>query len=152
MTSILDVQQPTDPMQKAMMAVKDSTVASAAGGAGGGYVIGMAFSLFGSMISAETSTQSMGTADFFRYSVRNAHRMAVSFAAFGFVFGGLEVALEKRRGRKDQWNPTMVGGLLGGAYGWRSYKSPGLVAGLTAGAVLSLAFEKALDKMGMSSH
>ncbi|KAG5506654.1 hypothetical protein JIQ42_06907 [Leishmania sp. Namibia] len=152
MTSILDPRQPIEPLQRAMMIAKDSTLATAMLNVFGGYVMGFGFSLFGSMISAETSTQAMGTADFFRYSLRSAHRLAGSFAFFGFLFGGIEVALEKRRGRKDQWNPTIAGAIIGGGYGWRSYKHPGLAAGIVGGAAFSLVFEKMLDAMGMAQH
>ncbi|AIN96028.1 mitochondrial import inner membrane translocase subunit tim17, putative [Leishmania panamensis] len=152
MTSILDPRQPIEPLQRAMMVAKDSTLATAMLNVFGGYIMGFGFSLFGSMISAETSTQAMGTADFFRHSLRSAHRLAGSFAFFGFLFGGIEVALEKRRGRKDQWNPTIAGAIIGGGYGWRSYKYPGLAAGIVGGAAFSLVFEKMLDAMGMAQH
>ncbi|KPA77655.1 putative mitochondrial inner membrane preprotein translocase Tim17 [Leptomonas pyrrhocoris] len=152
MTTILEAQPPADPMRKAMMVAQNSTMATALMNVGGGYVMGFGFSLFGSMISAETATQSMGAADFFRYSVRSAHRMGVSFCFFGFLFGGIEVALEKRRGRKDKWNPTISGALIGGAYGWRSYKYPGLAAGVVGGAAFSLLFEKMMDWMGFAQR
>ncbi|CCW64592.1 unnamed protein product [Phytomonas sp. EM1] len=152
MTSILDPQPPMDATQKMLALARDSTLSTALINAGGGYVMGYGFSLFGSMISAETSTQSMGTADFFRHSLRNAGKLGRSFAFFGFLFGGIEVALEKRRGRKDQWNPTLSGGLIGGGYGWRSYKYPGLVAGIAGGAALSLVFEKMIDWMGFAQR
>lgn len=152
MATILDPRPPVDPMQKAMTMVSNSTVSTAAINVVAGYVMGCGLSLFGAMISAETATQKMGTADFFRYSMRNAHGLGCSFCFFGFLFGGMDVALEKRRGRKDKWNPTVTGGLLGGAYGWRSYKYPGLVGGVVGGAVISLAFEKMLDSLGMSER
>lgn len=152
MASILDPPQPIDPMQKAMTIAKDSTLATALLNVVGGYVMGFGFSLFGAMISAETATQAMGTADFFRYNIRSAGRLGCSFAFFGFLFGGIEVALEKRRGRKDQWNPTIAGGMIGGAYGWRSYKYPGLAAGVVGGAALSLVFEKMIDTMGFAQR
>lgn len=152
MSSILDPQQPVDPMQKAMMLAKDTTLATAMMGVVGGYALGFGISLFGSMISVETATQSLGAADFFRHSFRSASRLGASFAFFGFIFGGVEVALEKRRGRKDKWNPTVAGGLLGCAYGWRYYKAPGFVAGFAGGAGFSLVFEKMLDMMGMTQR
>ncbi|EPY34375.1 mitochondrial import inner membrane translocase subunit tim17, partial [Strigomonas culicis] len=125
MASILDMQPPVNPTDKLMLVAKDSILGTAAMTVAGGYGMGFLFSLFGAVFSLETATQSMGSADFFRYSFRNAHRLGASFAFFGFLFGGIEGALEKRRGRKDMWNPTFSGGLLGGAYGWRSYKYPG---------------------------
>lgn len=152
MASLLDGRPPRDPMEKAMALATNSTLATGLMNVVGGYCLGFGFSLFGSMISAETSTNSMGTADFFKYNLRSASRLGVSFALFGFLFGGIEVALEKRRGRKDQWNPTISGGIIFGAMGWRSYKYPGLVGGIAAGAVMSLAFEKMLDMMGFSQR
>ncbi|KPI83448.1 putative mitochondrial import inner membrane translocase subunit TIM17 [Leptomonas seymouri] len=152
MTSILEPQMPADPMRKAMMVAQNSTMSTALMNVFGGYVMGFGFSLFGSMISAETATQSMGTVDFFRYSLRSAHRVGGSFCFFGFLFGGIEVALEKRRGCKDKWNPTIAGGLIGGAYGWRSYKYPGLAAGVVGGAAFSLLFEKMMDWMGFAQR
>ena len=104
------------------------------------------------VISAETATQCMGTADFFKHSFRTAHRLGSNFAYFGFLFGGIEVALEKRRGKKDMWNPTISGALLGGGYGWRSYKHPGLVAGAAGGALFSVAIEKVMDGLGFAQH
>ncbi|CCW66708.1 unnamed protein product [Phytomonas sp. Hart1] len=152
MTSILESQPPIDTTQKMLAIARDSTLTTALMSAAGGYVMGYGFSLFGSMISAETSTQSMGTADFFRHSLRSAGRLGGNFAFFALLFSGVEVALEKRRGRKDQWNPTLSGGLIGGAYGWRSYKYPGLVVGVVGGAALSLVFEKMMDWMGFAQR
>lgn len=114
MASLLEPQPPVDPMQETLMWAKDTTLSVSAMNLVGGYVMGGAFSLFGSMISAEAAAQCMGTGDFFRYSMRNAHRMGANFGYFGFLFGGIEVALEKRRGKKDVWNPTIAGGIIGG--------------------------------------
>nr|CCC95860.1 unnamed protein product [Trypanosoma congolense IL3000] len=152
MTTLLDPTPQIDPGQKAIMFLKDSTITPAAMNVAGGYVMGFGFSLFGAMISAESTTQRMGTADFFRYSLKSAHRLGVSFAYFGFLFGGIEVALEKRRGRKDVWNPTMAGGLLGGVYGARYYKAPGLVGGVVGGSAFSLLIERVMDSLGMSQR
>lgn len=152
MCSLLDVRPPREPMEKLIYTLSNTTLSSAMSNVVISYIMGTGFSLFGSMISAETSTQSMGTVDFFKYSLRSANRMGKSFAFFGFLFGGIEVAMEKRRGRKDKWNPTISGGLLGGAYGWRSYKYPGLAAGIVGGAAISLVFEKAMDWMGFAQR
>lgn len=146
---LLDPAPPPDPLQKALTIVKDSTLSSSALNIIGGYVLGFGFSIFGSMISAETSTLSMGTADFFRHSLKSAHRMSCSFAYFGFLFSGIEVALEKRRGRRDIWNPTLSGGILAAAYGWRCYRFSGLVASGIAGGVASYGFERLLNRMGV---
>ncbi|KAK7198722.1 mitochondrial import inner membrane translocase subunit TIM17 [Novymonas esmeraldas] len=152
MLSILEPQPPIGFPQRAMMVVSESALATSVPHGVVGYCLGAAFTLFGSMISVETSTQAMGTADFFRHSLRNCHRMGCNFAAFSFFFGGLEVALEKRRGRKDKWNPTISGGVLGGFYGWRTFKYVGLTGGIAAGAALSLAFERLTDAMGFAQH
>ncbi|CBH18364.1 mitochondrial import inner membrane translocase subunit tim17 [Trypanosoma equiperdum] len=152
MTTLLDPQPQIDPSQKAMMVLKDSTITPAAMNVVGGYVMGFGFSLFGAMISAESTTQRMGTADFFRYSLKTAHRLGFSFAYFGFLFGGIEVALEKRRGRKDVWNATLSGGLLGGVYGCRYYKAPGLVGGTLGGAAVSLMLERVMDALGLAQR
>ena len=61
----------------------------------------------------------------------------------------MDCALEKRRGRKDMINPVVSGGLIGGYYGWRSYRTPGLVAGFAGGAVFSALIEVIIDKVGM---
>lgn len=150
--SLLEPQTPMDPSQEFMMWAKDSTLATASMNVFGGYVMGCGFSLFGAMISAETATQCMGTSDFFRHSFRSAHRLGANFAYFGFLFGGIEVALEKRRGKKDMWNPTISGAILGGGYGWRSYKMPGFVAGAVAGGAFSIVFEKLMDGLGFAQH
>ncbi|KAG8348701.1 putative Tim17 Tim22 Tim23 Pmp24 family [Trypanosoma vivax] len=152
MTTLFDPAPQIDPGQRALLLLKDSTMATAAMSVVGGYVMGFGFSLFGAMISAESTTQRMGTADFFRHSLKGAHRLGYNFSYFGFLFGGIEVALEKRRGRKDVWNPTASGGLLGAAYGWRYYRSPGLVMGVTAGAAFSLVFERMIDALGLAQR
>ncbi|KEG09020.1 mitochondrial import inner membrane translocase subunit Tim17 [Trypanosoma grayi] len=152
MATLLDQQPPVDPGQKALMLAKDSTLATAGMNVVGGYLMGFVFSLFGAMISAETATQRMGTADFFRHSLRSASKLGCSFAYFGFLFGGVEVALEKRRGRKDVWNPTSSGAILGGVYGWRYYKAPGFVGGIVGGAAFSLVFERMIDALGFAQH
>lgn len=146
--NLLEPPPSVEPITKAVAVLKSSTLSPVSLNLVMGYVMGFAFSLFGSMISAETATQSLGTADFFRHGFRSAHRLGANFALFGFLFCGLEVAIEKRRGRKDLWNQTCSGGVLGGAYGWRSAKAPGLAAGLAGGAAVSWAFEKLLAKMG----
>lgn len=149
MTSLLDIQQPLDPMSEAFMWAKDSTLATSAMGVGGGYAMGVAFSLFGAMISAETATSAMGTAHYFKYALKNAHSLGANFAFFGFIFGGIEVALEKRRGRKDYWNQTASGALIGAIYGYRSFKFPGLIGGFAGGAVFSLLIERVMDSAGI---
>lgn len=150
--SLLEQQPPTDPTQEAMQWMKDSTLATASLNVVGGYVMGCGFSLFGAMISAETATQCMGTSDFFKHSFRNAHRLGANFSYFGFLFGGIEVALEKRRGKKDLWNATASGAILGAGYGWRSYKMTGLVGGAVGGAAFSILFEKLMDGLGFAQH
>ncbi len=134
------------------MWAKDCTLSQASLAVMGGYPMGVLLSLFGSMISAETATQAMGTKDFFRYSFRTAHRLGYQFAYFGFLFTGIEVALEKRRGRKDMWNPTASGAILGAGYGWRNYRFPGLVGGTIGGGALSLVFEYLMNAMGFAQH
>lgn len=152
MATLLDPQPPIDPMQRALRLAENTTLVTAGMNVVGGYIMGFGFSLFGAMISAETTTQRMGTADFFRHSLRSAGKLGGSFAYFGFLFGGIEVALEKRRGRKDMWNPTASGAILGGAYGWRYYKMPGLVGGIAGGAAFSLVFERIIDALGFAQH
>ncbi|CAD2220437.1 inner membrane preprotein translocase Tim17 [Angomonas deanei] len=135
-----------------MMLVKDSTLGTGVMSVVMGYVIGVVFTLFGAVIATETSTQTMGAADFMKSTLRNSHRSGKNFALFGLLFGGLDVMLEKRRGKKDFWNPTVVGGLIGGGYGFRYYKYPGLVGGYLGGAGASLLLELLMDKMGMSQR
>lgn len=135
-----------------MTFLRDSTLGVAVPGIFGGYIMGYAFSLFGAMISAETSTQAMGTADYFRYSARQAHKLGRNFAFFGVLFGGIEIALEKRRGKKDVWNIATSGGLIGGFYGWRSYRRPGLVGGFFGGAFASILIERMMEAVGMGQH
>jgi import inner membrane translocase subunit TIM17 len=150
--SLLDPQPPVEPVQEAQTFLRDSTLGVAVPGIIGGYVMGGGFSLFGSMVSVETTAQSMGTADFFRYSLRSAHSLGKNFAFFGLIFGGIEVAMEKRRGKKDIWNVTTSGAILGGFYGWRSYRRPGFVGGVVAGAGFSILIEHVMDAIGMSQH
>jgi len=146
--SLLEPQPPLDPMTEVTQFLRDSTLGVAVPGIIGGYVMGGGFSLFGSMVSVETTTQAMGTADFFRYSLRSAHRLGKNFSFFGLVFGGIEVALEKRRGVKDWYNVAASGGIIGGFYGWRHYRRPGLIGGFIGGAAASIAIEEMMDKLG----
>uniref|UniRef100_A0A7S1KWR3 Mitochondrial import inner membrane translocase subunit TIM22 n=1 Tax=Neobodo designis TaxID=312471 RepID=A0A7S1KWR3_NEODS len=150
--SLLETQPPTEPMQEAYTFLRDSTLGVAVPGIVGGYIMGGAFSLFGSMISAETSTQAMGTRDFFKYSLRSAHRLGRSFAYIGVLFGGMEVALEKRRGRKDVWNITVAGAAIGGYWGYKSYRRPGFVGGVIGGAAFSIVTERMMEALGMGQH
>eukprot|EP00759_Apiculatamorpha_spiralis_P025562 PhF_6_TR28979/c0_g1_i1/m.42245/K17790/TIM22; mitochondrial import inner membrane translocase subunit TIM22 len=140
-------QPPFDPMQEGLLLVRESTLSAGAAGLAGGYVMGTGFSFFHSMITAETTTQCMGMKDYLRYSFRTAHRSGCNFASFGVFFGALEVALEKRRGAKDMWNPACSGGLMGGYYGWRSYRHMGLAGGVVGGAILTILFEKMVAYM-----
>lgn len=148
--SLLEPQPPVDPQQEAMRFLGDSTLGVVIPAIIGGYAMGCVFSLFGSMVSMETTTMCMGTADYFRYSMSSAHRLGKSFSFFGLVFSGMEVALEKRRGSKDPWNPIITGAALGGFYGHRAYRRPGLVAGIAGGALASAAIEKIMDGVGMA--
>jgi len=151
--SVLQDQPPLDPTQEAMTWARESTLAAGAGGIFGGYLMGGGFSLFHSMITAETSTQCMGMKDFFRYSMTSAHRSGCNFASFGLFFGALEVAMEKRRGRKDFWNPATSGAAMGGYYGWRSYRHLGLAGGMVAGGCVTVLFEKMVAYMtGTPTH
>lgn len=150
--SLLDPQPPLEPTQEITTFLRDSTLGVTVPGIVGGYVMGYGFSLFGSMVSVETTTQTMGTADYLRYSARSAHRLGKNFAYFGLLFGGIEVALEKRRGHKDVWNVAASGGIIGGYYGWRSYKRPGLIGGLAGGAFFSVLIERMMDSLGMGQH
>mmetsp|Transcript_35092 Transcript_35092/g.47924 ORF Transcript_35092/g.47924 Transcript_35092/m.47924 type:complete len:155 (+) Transcript_35092:41-505(+) len=140
-------QPPLDPMTEALTYARETTLSAGAAGLAGGYVMGSAFSFLHAMITAETTTQSMGMKDFLRYSVKTAHRSGCNFATFGVFFGALEVALEKRRGRKDFWNPATSGALMGGYYGWRSYRHMGLWGGVVGGAVVTVLFEKMIAYM-----
>ena len=150
MSSLLHPQPPPNPWEDAGMYLKDTSVAQSSIAIFGGYPMGCALSLFGSFISAETSTQCMGTKDFFKYSLKNAHKLGYQFAFFGFVFGGMEIAMEKRRGKKDVWNATVAGGALGAFYGYRSYRIPGFIGGTIGGGVLSIVFEYLMHAAGMA--
>ncbi len=151
MIPLIMEQPPFDPTAEVMQVVRDSTLGTSSMSVVGGYGMGCVFSLFGTMISAETSTQSLGAKHFFAHSLRSAHRLGANFAFFGFVFTGMEVALEKRRGRKDIWNPTISGAVLGAGFGWRSYRRVGLVGGFAGGAVASIIIEKLMDSL-MGGH
>lgn len=137
-------------MVEAQRFLSDSTLAICIPAVMGGYAMGFLFSMFGSVMRAEVQTQCMGAKDFFRHSIRGGHSLGGSFAFFGFIFTGMEVALEKRRGHKDMWNPTASGAFIGGFYGMRSYKVPGLVGGFVAGGAFSLLFEKLMHSMGFA--
>ena len=146
-------QPPLDPMTEAFTYARETTLSAGAAGLVGGYVMGSAFSFFHSMITAETTTQSMGMKDFIIYSFKSAHSSGRNFGTFGVFFGALEVALEKRRGCKDLWNPATSGALMGGYYGWRSYRHMGLWGGVLAGSVVTVLFEKMIAYMsGTPTH
>ncbi len=150
MVSLLDPAPPLDPVAESWVFLRDSTLGVVVPSVFGGYVMGAGMSLFGSMISVETAAQHMGTGDFFKYTLNNAHKLGRNFAFFGVVFGAMDHALEKRRGRKDMLNPVLSGGFIGGFYGWRSIRRPGLVGGFVGGALFSVAIEVIMDKVGMS--
>lgn len=150
--SILEPPIPSDPMQNAMQFARDSTISTMGMSVVGGYGMGFIFSLFGSMMMAETATESLGVRDAFRHYFRSAHRLGYNFAFFGLIFTGIEVALEKRRGKKDVWNPTASGAVLGGFYGYRAYRVPGLTGGFIGGAFFSILFERLMDAVGMAQH
>lgn len=148
--SILERPAPYSFMTEAQKFLSDSTMAICIPAVMGGYAMGFLFSLFGSVMRAETSTQVLGAKDFFKYSIRSGHQLGGGFAFFGFIFTGIEIALEKRRGKKDMWNPTASGALIGGFYGLRSYRTPGLVGGFAAGGAFSLLFEYLMHHMGFA--
>eukprot|EP00760_Papus_ankaliazontas_P035217 PhM_4_TR767/c0_g1_i1/m.35375/K17790/TIM22; mitochondrial import inner membrane translocase subunit TIM22 len=152
MTLLIEIPQ-LDAMSEALTTVRETSVTMGLGGAFGGYVMGWGFSMFSAMISVETTTQSMGMRDLYRYTLRTAHRSGVGFASFGLMFGAVEVALEKRRGCKDHWNPATSGAMLGGYYGWKSYRHLGLTGGIVGGAIFTVLFEKMISMlMGTPMH
>ncbi|KNH08708.1 Mitochondrial inner membrane translocase subunit Tim17/Tim22/Tim23/peroxisomal protein PMP24 [Perkinsela sp. CCAP 1560/4] len=144
---LLIEQPPAEPMIEALTWARETTLSAGAAGLAGGYVMGTGFSFFHALLTAESSTQAMGVRDFVRTSLRTAHRSGCNFGTFGLFFGAVEVALEKRRGRKDMYNPGTSGALMGGYYGWRSYRGPGLVGGVVGGAVITILFEKMICYM-----
>ena len=148
--SVLDPPVPPDLMQEAMQFLGTSTPGVVFPAVAGGYVMGGGFSMFGSMLASDHATQCLGTRDFFRSVFKNAHRMGYNFALFGALFTGLDVMLEKRRGRKDIWNPTIVGALLGGYYGRQMYRRPGLIGGACGGAFFSVLIEHLMKATGMA--
>ncbi len=149
-TSLLDAPAPPDMMQDAMMFLGTSTLGVVGPAVIGGYVMGGGFSIFGAMLTSDHATQCLGTRDFFKAMFRNAHKMGYNFALFGGMFTGIDVALEKRRGHKDIWNPTITGGLMGGYYGRQMYRRPGLIGGAAAGALFSVLIEHLMKATGMA--
>merc|ERR1712000_198613 len=131
--SLLDAPQPPDMMQDAMQFLGTSTLGTVTPAVFGGYLMGGAFSLFGAMLTSDHASQCLGTKDFFRMIFRNAHKMGYNFALFGGIFTGCDVMLEKRRGHKDIWNPTITGGIMGAYYGRQMYRRPGMIGGAAAG-------------------
>lgn len=150
MVSLLDPAPPMDPMAETWIFLRDSALGVVVPSTFGGYVMGAGMSMFGAMVSVETAAQHMGTMDFFKYTLSNAHKLGKNFAFFGVVFGAMDHALEKRRGKKDIWNPVIAGGVLGGFYGRRSFRRPGLVGGFVGGAAFSVLIEIVMEKVGMS--
>ena len=148
--SLLDPPVPPDFMQEGMQFLSTSTPGVMFPAVMGGYLMGGGFSLFGSMLASDHATQCLGARDFFKVIFKNAHRMGYNFALFGALFTGIDVALEKRRGRKDIWNPTITGALLGGYYGRQMYRRPGLIGGTAAGAVFSVVIEHLMRATGMA--
>jgi len=92
-------------------------------GAGLGYVMGYVFPMimfaFGGMgvgdttvgVSARTHWKTYKSD--FKRQMKGATRSAGGWAMIGFLFGGLELAVEKRRARHDIWNPTVTGFVVG---------------------------------------
>lgn len=150
MVSLLEPSPPLDPTAEAMIFLRDSSLGVALPGAIGGYVMGAGINIFGAALSVESASQNMGVADFFKSTFSNAHKVGKNFGFFAVVFGVMDHAFEKRRGRKDMWNPIYSGAILGGFYGYRSYHRPGLVAGMAGGALFSWVTELLMAKMGMS--
>lgn len=148
--SLLDPPQPPEFMQETMQFLGTSTLGVVTPAVIGGYLMGGAFSMFGAMLTSDHASQCLGTKDFFKMLFRNAHRMGYNFALFGGLFTGLDVALEKRRGHKDIWNPTITGGLMGAYYGRQMYRRPGLIGGAAAGAFFSVVIEKLMHATGMA--
>ena len=116
----------------------------------GGYVLGGGMSMFGAMLTSDHSMQCLGTKDFFRVVLKNAHKMGYNFALFGSLFTGLDICIEKRRGRKDIWNPTLAGAIMGGYYGRQMYRRPGLIGGVIGGGIASIAIEYLMRATGMA--
>jgi import inner membrane translocase subunit TIM17 len=152
MVSLLDPQQPLDPLNEAVTFLRDGTLGVFVPAIAGGYIMGVGINMFGALVSVETTTQSMGAMDYFRHTMSNAHKLGRNFAYFGAVFGVMDLVFEKRRGKKDMMNPVLSGAFIGGFYGWRSYRRPGLIGGLVGGGAFSVIIEVIMDKVGMGQH
>eukprot|EP01065_Artemidia_motanka_P012719 TRINITY_DN1701_c2_g1_i1.p3 TRINITY_DN1701_c2_g1~~TRINITY_DN1701_c2_g1_i1.p3 ORF type:complete len:143 (+),score=24.92 TRINITY_DN1701_c2_g1_i1:84-512(+) len=113
----------------AMEALMDSCAVRAIMAGGGGFVMGMGFSIFSMVLGAGTHMDNVGLREFWRRAMQGAVRMGRGFGMFGFFFAGFELALEKRRGRHDLWNPGLAGGSLGMVQGYRFGGPPFAILG-----------------------
>ncbi|KAK4327345.1 hypothetical protein Pmani_002176 [Petrolisthes manimaculis] len=108
-----------------------------------GFVLGGGIGLF-----AASVTPTIPTADKPQQSAREVLReLKVStlsygknFAAIGFMFSGVECAIESYRGKTDWKNGTYAGGITGGILGLRA----GVKAGVF-GAIGFAAFSSVID-------
>eukprot|EP01063_Lacrimia_lanifica_P030613 TRINITY_DN4892_c0_g1_i1.p3 TRINITY_DN4892_c0_g1~~TRINITY_DN4892_c0_g1_i1.p3 ORF type:complete len:142 (+),score=44.89 TRINITY_DN4892_c0_g1_i1:50-475(+) len=112
--------------------------------AGGGYVMGAGFSVFGMMLGG-SQMDNVGIKEFWRRAGKNALRMGRGFGTFGFFFSGFEAVLEKRRGRHDWQNAGIAGGAIGAAQGYKLGGPPAAVAGGGIGAGFCLLIDWFMD-------
>jgi len=116
---------PPSEQQEIVEKMMSSCAVRSLGGAAVGYAMGLVFPMVmfafgGGMGMDHTTTVGVSARTHWKaYKVdvvralKGAKRSAGGWAMIGFLFGGLEVAVEKRRARHDIWNPTLTGFVVG---------------------------------------
>eukprot|EP00756_Hemistasia_phaeocysticola_P012874 Hpha_TRINITY_DN15232_c2_g9::TRINITY_DN15232_c2_g9_i1::g.66553::m.66553/K17790/TIM22; mitochondrial import inner membrane translocase subunit TIM22 len=138
----MDLEMHKTDQELAMEMFMDSCALRSVAAGGGGYVMGLGFSVFSMMLGAGTHMDNVGVREFWRRTLNGAGRMGRAFGTFGFFFAGFELALEKRRGRHDLWNPGMAGAGLGAVQGYRFGGAPFALLGSMGLAGFFIAGEK----------
>ncbi|XP_008217436.1 mitochondrial import inner membrane translocase subunit Tim22 [Nasonia vitripennis] len=107
-----------------------------------GFGLGAALGLFTSSVNPNVAAvEKQQTArEILREMKTTTLGYAKNFAVIGFVFSGVECAIESYRGKSDWKNGTYAGGLTGGMIGLRAGVKAGIV-----GAAGFAAFSTAID-------
>eukprot|EP00667_Euglena_gracilis_P026103 EG_transcript_31130 len=111
-------------VEEVMQRITNSCAIRSIAGAGLGYGMGIVFPMVmfafgGGMGMGDTTVGVSARTHWKAYkvdvvrAVKQARHGAGGWAMIGFLFGGLELAVEKRRARHDIWNPTLTGFVVG---------------------------------------
>ncbi|XP_011494493.1 PREDICTED: mitochondrial import inner membrane translocase subunit Tim22 isoform X2 [Ceratosolen solmsi marchali] len=104
-----------------------------------GLGLGGVLGLFTSSVNPNVEKQQTAR-EVFREMKSTTVAYAKNFAVIGFVFSGVECAIETYRGKTDWKNGTYAGGLTGGLLGLRAGVKAGII-----GAAGFAAFSTAID-------